>query len=495
MDCKNKQMKKLKYLLIIPLVFLNVTCTEWLELLPPEGLTREHYWQTKEEVEAVVMAAYSTFRNMDGYLLKAGEIRADMIADGGNMGGDDRRVMNGNIHPDNGLARWSDFYKVINYCNEVIEYSPLVRETDNTFTDFQHRQYLTEVYWLRALSYFYLVRLFGDVPLMLHSTRSDDTEVYLVQTDGDDILEHIVNDLLQNREYTTTAPHRTIMENKGRVTRAAYDALLADIALWRFDYEAVITHVSRIRQADNHRLLLSHRWFELYFPGNSVETIFEFQFDDRLDQRNNSFSMTERNARNLYPSQKAIRMFGKLTARERYRGEDASIRRYGDDEFIIWKYAGMAGDGMSIRPGFLSQSANFIVYRYADVLLMKAEALSQLGRFGEALEIINTIRDRADVPRLAIPPTVIAFEDAILNERALELAFEGKRWFDLLRMGRRNNYARKDVLINIIIENVPSTQKRILSMKLSNPLGWYLPVHESEIERNRNLKQNPYYTI
>jgi hypothetical protein len=60
-------------------------------------------------------------------------------------------------------------------------------------------------------------------------------------------------------------------------------------------------------------------------------------------------------------------------------------------------------------------------------------------------------------------------------------------------MGRRNNYARKDKLVEIIIKNVPSTQKRILSAKLTNPLGWYLPIYKTEIERNKNLVQNPYY--
>jgi hypothetical protein len=60
-------------------------------------------------------------------------------------------------------------------------------------------------------------------------------------------------------------------------------------------------------------------------------------------------------------------------------------------------------------------------------------------------------------------------------------------------MGRRNNYARKSKLIDIIVSNVPSTQKRILATKLTNPNGWYLPILEDEIERNKNLKQNPYY--
>ena len=107
--------------------------------------------------------------------------------------------------------------------------------------------------------------------------------------------------------------------------------------------------------------------------------------------------------------------------------------------------------------------------------------------------ILSKIRERADVPALNLANSAVAYEDAIMQERALEFAYEGKRWFDLLRMGRRNNFARKEKLIEVIVSNVPSTQKRILAAKLTNPLGWYLPVYDEEIERNKNLVQNPFY--
>jgi len=81
----------------------------------------------------------------------------------------------------------------------------------------------------------------------------------------------------------------------------------------------------------------------------------------------------------------------------------------------------------------------------------------------------------------------------ILKERALELAFEGKRWFDLLRMGRRNDFKRKEDLIEILVENVASTRKPVMEAKLTDPSGWYLPVWDKELERNKYLEQNPYY--
>jgi hypothetical protein len=237
----------------------------------------------------------------------------------------------------------------------------------------------------------------------------------------------------------------------------------------------------------------SARWFEIFYPGNSLESIFEFQFDERQNQRNNLYGLTNVNARNIDPSARSIEMFARKYVEEPFRGEDISIKKNSETDFTIWKYVGLAPDGRTTRPSSIQYSAHWIVYRYADVLLMKAEALSQLGRYSEAAVILNQIRERAGVPALSLQNSAIAYEDAILEERALELAFEGKRWFDLVRMGRRNNFARKSKLVEIIIKNVPSTQKRILGSKLTNPLGWYMPIYKYELEKNLNLVQNPYY--
>jgi hypothetical protein len=485
---------KIKPVLIIFVLILQFSCSDWMELLPPEGLIREEFWKTKEDVKAAVMGVYDSFAQMDDLMFKYGEMRADLVKlDNNNTSEDDRKITEGNIYPENSLCDWSKFYKVINYCNEIIEYAPLVKEIDNTFSDYQLQGYLSEAYFMRSLTYFYLVRIFKDVPFPLEPSESDDVNFYLPKTDGNEILNHIVNDLNEIRGFATVDGYQTLAENKGRVTKAAFDALLADIALWTFDYEACISSVERIETSRKYELMPSARWFELFYPGNSLESIFEIQYDNRLNQNNRLYGLTRRYSNNYLPSARAIEIFGKLYTRELYRGEDASIKKYGEDEYIIWKYVGRAPDGETVRTGTDQNSCNWIVYRYADVLLMKAEALSQLNRYAEAQEIINDIRDRADVPSLSLANSPTAFEDAILEERALELAFEGKRWFDLLRMGRRNNFSRKSKLIEIIVKNVPSTQKRILATKLTNPLGWYFPIKDTELERNINLVQNPYY--
>ena len=239
---------------------------------------------------------------------------------------------------------------------------------------------------------------------------------------------------------------------------------------------------------DGYYIVPGGQWFEIFYPGNSLESIFELQFDASLGQDNNIYDLTFFDKQFLV-SEKALDLLAPQRSKEIIRG-DGSIRVLDNK---IWKYAGAAADGKTLRPGDDSKSGNWIVYRMSDILLMKAEALSQLERYDEALSIINYIRDKRLMNPLSTSYSVEAFEDLIMQERSRELAFEGKRWFDLLRMGRRNDFQRKGKLIEIIIEKVPSTQKLLLATKLSNPWGWYLPVEANELERNFNLQQNPYY--
>ena len=268
---------------------------------------------------------------------------------------------------------------------------------------------------------------------------------------------------------------------------ASINALLADISLWNFEYEACISYVESIEES-GFEPVPGGQWFTIFYPGNSLESIFEFQFEESLDQYNSLFLLTYLQ-RNFLASQNALELLDPSESKEYIRGE-GSIRT---TDLKIWKFAGAAADGMTLRPGEADQSGNWIVYRMADLLLMKAEALSQVGRFDESLAIVNELRSKRLMNPLAASYSASSFEDMILEERARELAFEGKRWFDLLRMGRRNDFQRKNKLIEIIIEKVPSTQKLLLATKLTNPWGWYLPIEDDELERNFNLTQNPYY--
>jgi starch-binding outer membrane protein, SusD/RagB family len=470
---------------------LFIGCDEWLDTLPPDGLVYDEYWQTKEDVDAVLMGAYQQFARMNGQLLIFGELRGDLIAESANTPTEQRQILRGDIFPENSLTNWSNFYRVINYCNNVIKYAPSVQEKDITFTEFERDIYISEALVLRGLAYFYLVRLFKDIPFVLEPSDTDEVDFFPAKTNGDIILSEIIEDLKIAR-LRLRGDYGNIPENKGRITQAATDALLAEIYLWNFEYQEALIYLNNITNSNNYFLLPSIRWFDNYNPGNSLEGIFELQFDNSLGQTNVLYNRTW--VLNWYTaSEYAREILLPVMSNENVRGRGTISRE--STGYKIWKYCGAAPDQVTIRPASVAASANFIVYRYADVLLMKAEALSQLGQFDEALEIINTIRARALMPAVSIGNSTDEFERAILLERAKELAFEGKRWYDLLRMGRRNNYANKNALIEILIENVPATQKLVLASKLADPNGWYYPVFSREIENNNNLEQNPFYTF
>lgn len=147
--------------------------------------------------------------------------------------------------------------------------------------------------------------------------------------------------------------------------------------------------------------------------------------------------------------------------------------------------------------------ANYIIYRMADVMLMKAEALIRIGgsaNWTEALAIINRIRERSELrPRDEVSAENIneATEEILLemllDERDMEFAAEGKRWYDLLRYGKQQNFKYKSRFKILIMENNLTAESRWLGSVLDNDNAWYLPIPASDISTNSLLKQNPYY--
>lgn len=485
-------MRKMKYpVLLIAFLVITNSCEDALKLLPPDGLVKDEYWKTKEDVKATVMGAYQEFADMDDRLFYFGELRADLVEEDFNLDGNLRNILQSNLRPGNPWVNWQPFYSTINFCNAVIKYSPQVKKIDQTFSDFQYEAYRSEAIFMRSLAYFYLVRIFRDVPFILYPYDADDQNFYPEKTQSSVILDSLETQL--NRILPTIPEsYENNSETRGRATRGATYALLADIALWQFDYQGCLNYIESLEESDLYTLVPSSEWFRIFSVGNTLEGILEIQFDSRLGQNNSLYDITITRNNNITASTYLMELLSLELSDEIVRGA-GTINSYNE---TIWKYIGRKPDGITQRSGAEANSCNWIIYRMADIVLMKAEALSQLGRYDEALAEINRIRERAFMPALSsYTETPKAFEDLILEERAKELAYEGKRWFDLLRMGRRNDYERKGKLIELIIQNAPATQKRILAAKLNDVNGWYFPIHSNETENNPNLEQNPYYQI
>ncbi len=173
------------------------------------------------------------------------------------------------------------------------------------------------------------------------------------------------------------------------------------------------------------------------------------------------------------------------------RGDQASVRA---TDATIWKYVGI--NATTPRTADLSY-AHWIFYRFADVLLMKAEALANLKRGKEALDIVNVIRNRARALDATLQTPDVADKEAVLDyilaERAREFAFEGKRWYDVLRHTKRNSYKRLDILLDMVARSAPPARQQSAIAKYKDVNSHYFPIYQFELQRDANLVQNPFY--
>ena len=529
-----------RYHIIIALSFgmvLFSSCDKWLTLEPYDGVNEDDYWQTKEEVHSMVIGCYSSLCHWDIIInmILWGEMRGDMMRPGMGATNEYVNIYLGEINPSQSPCNWNQFYSTINQCNKVIERAPGVRDRDNTFTERLMHQYVAEATAIRSMMYFYLVRAFRDVPFVLNATDSDDQEFYVPKTEGRFILDSLVTHLRKAREFLPPTYGRND-HNKGRMTYYTATALLADIYLWQENYVECINMCNQIINSGQYSLIPVQRtamtitksdgepddvfypniadaddlFEKLYVTQNSVESIFEIQFPTAHPSLGDPF----------------FRLFGSAVGRPRlmantpvlnefifpvYRGGDRNVFDIRGNNFsfsggtaAVWKFTGKSRSASVTR--IEREYANMIVYRLAEIMLMKAEALNQIAihdnndqvRMKESYDLVMQIRARSNALEstetiLLEPINGKALERLILFERARELAFEGKRWFDVLRFSKRDNYANRQYLMELAVNSTSPEKVYSLQTKYENDWFHYWPIHNSAIDTNPNLKQNPVW--
>ena len=513
-----------KRILLVLLAAISLgSCKKYLDLKPQDGIIKEEFWKTKEQVEASVIGIYSSMMESSsgGYgttgtnayipslaeqLFVWGESRADNVITATASSADDIALTTMNIQPTNVNANWRPVYRTINFCNTVIAKAPEVLKTDNTFTQDQLDHYMSEALTVRALMYFYLVRTFGDVPLKLDATLSDENIVPIAKSTQATVLDSIVADL---KLAAAKAPltYGAAASDKGRVTYYTVNAILADVYLWMDKYAECISACDAIINSGKFGMIrgatfngfsvdYNDSWFNtLYADGNSNEGIFELQFSlQRLNPYYQMFSPSVSSRRWTAAADLMDRVFSlDLTNDKNYdiRGDKGSVQAATSS---VWKYM---GSGPTSLRTYDQSFAHWFFYRYPDVLLMKAEALNESGNGTDALALVYKVRQRANaLASTDYAPAAtdkILIQDFILQERSREFCFEGKRWFDVLRNAKRNNYARLNIILNMIAESVPSNMQQSAQAKVKDKNSHYMPIYIYELQTNKKLVQNPFY--
>lgn len=536
-------------------VLLLASCSDFLDILPMNEVVLENYWTEKSDVTSVVNACYESLESSDCLTRMGvwGELRSDNMRLGANVPNEINEILKENLLPSNPMCNWSRFYEAINRCNTVCHYAPGVQAIDPNYTEEEMRANIAEAVAIRSLCYFYLIRTFRDVP---YSTQPsiDDSQTYVIPaTPFNAVLDSLITDLERvkgdavRRYYTDESPNA--YQNSCKITRAAIYALLADLYLWRGDWDNAIRYCDLVleqkreqykemveREGNVNNIALfgdipmilekpigsvvcGNAYNEIFGEGNSFESIFELYFSTGQNQQNSWVNSYYGNNNNVigrlsvpdFLAKDAAlgtnSVFKKTDGRV-YESTELSNSRYAIAKFARRSVSYSTQSVNSEKDLNLNATrragadANWIFYRLSDMILIKAEALIERGPKGyeQAFALINTVNKRAnDVTSTSRSDTLkmadyidskASMEELLMAERQREFMFEGKRWFDLVRMARRDGDNARLISLTSrkYIENVNA-----IKIKLADPNIIYFPYAKSELKVNSLLKQNPAF--
>ncbi|MCD8261246.1 MAG: RagB/SusD family nutrient uptake outer membrane protein [Bacteroides sp.] len=298
-------MKQYKYvitLLVTCQLLLTIGCSDWLHLVPEDGVSIREYWKTKEDVRSAMNGIYASMLadgTVKGIFLY-GEGRADVIGEYNRTNARMLKIIEGELEADNAELDWSTFYTTINLCNTLVEYAPLAFENDNTFTQKELDQYVAQAITVRTLMYFYLVRAYGDIPFSLEPYVDSSSPFVLAKSDKEEIVKSLISHLealnqTGNEKLPFPDAKADPAQNKCRVNVYTLKALLADLYLWNEQYEECIRQCDQILNSNMYSLIPVGREMK----GGKDE---EDEEDEEVEEELVYYVANESDANNLFLS-------------------------------------------------------------------------------------------------------------------------------------------------------------------------------------------------
>lgn len=546
------------------------SCTDYLTIIPPGIVTEENFWQTKDDVNGVVAKAYLNLLSTDA-VQKAiiwGELRADNLTYPANYNKELKYIVEANILDENPYTNWAIYYEAIQTANLVIKRAPQVMEHDPDFKEDDLQVVTGEMYALRALAHFYLVRTFRDIPMALESVSADSEMPEYPQVHPIEALNLIMADLEKALPMVMkSGGFTTVAANYGRITENAVLAIMADVNLWRAAFATYYEGQTDLVAAGD-----AQKYYELCAQ-NCQDVLDKMDAKFEEDNKKNNNKNPERYPYNLLQNEGELEdrteekistvyneIFGSKNSRESIlelqvegsnitsgfalgvanmygaNGNTGAVvvpanflsKNYESDDLRAYSYTNAKSltPGSSAAGGSSNEStdilvakysaksspasdfrkrddydANWIIYRRTDVMLMKAEALAARQSatpedLAEAFDIVKVINTRSRMDTLDIKKpldgnnlTKDGVLELVMKERLLELSFEGKRWYDLVRKALREKTTNN---IKFVADKLDSNSG-VVKSKMSTIDGLFMPINEDELRYNKLLKQNPAY--
>ena len=484
---------QLSKILFLPFFLISLGCSDSFLDVPLQGQQpAEEFWKSSDDVTKAVNAMYGNLRSWPhvAFAPIAIESLGSDDTEKGSSPSDATFLNNFDDFTATSTEGqitdfWSAQYQEINLCNQVLDNISSVAMDAGLST-----RYIAEAKFIRAYSYFRLVRAFGDVPLRLNVPK-DPSEYNLPRTPKADVWAAVEKDLT---DAAAVLPQSYSGADLGRATKGAALALHAKVAMYQGNWNQVLTLTNSVMGL-GYQLFPDFEQLFRVSNENSTESVFEIQAivlpgnggvsSSQYSQVQGVRGSTGGGWGFNVPTQSLVDEFEANDPRQDatiiFRGETTpegdAIPVVGDNPMYNQKSYVPFSDYVSGYAEGCQQ--NVRVIRYAEVLLMNAEANNELGNSAAALASLELIRARARGGNNSILPEVTTtvqadLRNAIWHERRVELAMEFDRYFDVIRQGRA------------------STVLGSKGWKASKNEVWPIPQSEIELSVGK-LVQNPGY--
>lgn len=492
-------MKKiLTILFVIISGWIITSCTESLEVDPTSVITTSSFWNKEEDAIGSLNGMYVELRSVSEAIYQNGEQRSEVFKGGLYGAGSYNILINNEMNADQpGHASWTGFYRAINTANLLLKYVPgITFKSEST-----KNEILAQAYIMRAYLYFIMTKTWGDLIIRTEPVESSDPAITIKERSSqEDVFKLIKEDIDKG---IGLFPNNTFPSGRWKWSKPSANALKADVYLWTgkklnggdADFNTVLSAINEIATADVDLLPKFADLFEYTNKGNR-EVLMSIRYQD-LDGATNLYwcmwimsgtiptNITSR-ANNIINPPGGGQNLLVITDLVRNQFTNDDLRKHastyeiythndtGDSTFyttICLKGKGLLTGGSRL---FLS---DLVLYRYADILLMKAEAKNALGQ--DPSDEINRVRQRAYgidfSSHVFVNGTKEENDAAILQERLFEFVYEGKRWWDLVRFGKA-------------FDLVPALQS-----KKGKDYLLLFPIANSVLSVEPLVKQNPGY--
>ncbi|WP_373227542.1 RagB/SusD family nutrient uptake outer membrane protein [Parabacteroides merdae] len=531
-----KTMKK--YLYVVACLLCLVSCDSFLTTPPLDQISEEQWWSDKNQAEMMVKGAYQHIYNTEGVALW------DCLSDNAiHREGKYKQIGNGTHTTQSEIVKNQWNYSDIAKLNYILE--GLEKAKDN-ISEAEYLRYTSEVRFIRAFVYHRMLFLFGDIPLIKKTLTVSESRETSRQPRAE-VLSFVLDEL---ENYVLPNINAVEVNETGRVNEQVVNAFLSRVYLYEKEYEKVLEYTDKVIKSGDYAL--HEDYDELFRPqsdGANKEVIFERQYSSPLSVHDLNRNLSY--ASGVYGGWSHVLALNELVEEyeclnghsvvdcealgcefhqkrldaetETHRGE-FDFRDPRLDATIVWPFKQWVVDG-TVRcyygvddpntadyvqkethmTGYMCQKwvdmrgeyadrtradKNMTILRYGDVLLMRAEALIELNRdLSEAVSWINQIRARVNMPAIEMASQSV-LREKLRHERRVETAFEGLRYFDIIRWHIGDKVRKGKVYgarLKAVSENM---DHKYMEERFWEDKMYLFPVPQEAIDNNENLIQN-----